>query len=262
MSSSSRVIKARDARLVPLGPVDGAPSKSSGSTGVAESVRIEGSARNEVAEALTRRAQALLAEAEASSQSILAEARERANKLIDEALAGVAKISEEARSLGYKDGLEAGRREASAEAEAILQKARDEAESIAAQAGEERQRILAGAKEDMISLTLAVVRRILRSEVLARPEAIGDMIKAALEKVRGQEEITVKVSTGDLPQVESRRGEWLADLPGTRSLEVKGEEGLGPGDFIIQTDQGYLDGRLERQVREIEEGLRSGDCQG
>lgn len=262
MSSGTRVIKAKDAQLAPLESKDRTSPDWNEPAARPDTARPGNPTRNDIAEALTRRAQALLAEAEASAQSILSEARDRANRLIDEALAGATRISEEARSIGRREGLEAGRQEALAEAEALAQRAREEARSLVEGAVSERHQILVGAKEEMVNLTMATVRRILHSEISARPEAIGDMITAALDKVRGQEEITVKVSPGDASCVEGRRGEWLSNLPGTRSLEVFAEEGLGPGDFGIQTDQGYVDGRVNRQVEEIEEGLRSGDTQG
>lgn len=215
------------------------------------------------ARAMERRAAHVLAEAEEAAARRVAEAEEAAKALLAEAEAGAEQIRTgarqaglaEGRAEGHARGLEAGRAEGDAvaaaarrESDAILAEAQTAAVSIREGALEERARLLESTKEQILELAFAMARQILRAELTLMPAAVLPMLEAALIKLKGEEEPQVRVSPEIQQLLEEHRGRLLSALPGARKISVDGDPALEPGDYMVQGAQGFIDGRLDRQM--------------
>jgi len=211
---------------------------------------------DEAVESAARRVQ----EAEAEAQTILAGASEVAERARLEAVAeGQAAGYEE----GYARGLEAGNEaaesllaEARTEADAMLAQAANEAEARRTEALSQREQWLTATQAQLLDLTFAMARQVLKTELTLRPEAMLPMLEAALAKLRGEEEPVLRVSPEVLALLDGHRGRLLAALPGARRVNVEADAGLAPGDFVLQGNQGLVDGRLDRQMQTLEAALR------
>lgn len=258
--------------------------------GLLAAVTLEEARRR--AEALEARACLILAEAEEAGQVRRAEAEQRAREILRQAEAEAealrarvqAAAFAEGRAAGYRDGVQAGRDEArglvaqarqeaeqmlaaarseaeqvvaSARAEAgqLLAAARHEAETVRRQACLEREQLLAALEPDLVRLAVGIARQILQSELALRPEAIVEMVAAALAKVRGDEHPKVRLHPEDHERVQQRRRVLLAALGSGGDVELVADPGLAPGGFILHTDQGTVDGRLEVQLGEVAAAL-------
>jgi flagellar assembly protein FliH len=213
------------------------------------------------ARAVEWRALAILEEAEETAAVRLKEAQQQAHHLLSRAGEGAVALETEARqagqAAGHEEGLRAGLQEGEARAEALLAEARQQAEQARQEALEERSLLLDASGEQLLDLAFAMARQVLKAELALRPAALVPMLEAALAKLKGEEEPLLRVSPEVLSLLEEHRGRLLAAIPGARKLEVEGDPSLGEGDFILQGAQGFVDGRVERQVQVLEEKVRT-----
>lgn len=247
MSSSPRLIKAQ--WLSPGQAPDGGAS------------RCAPPPPDDPLAAARREAEALLATAWQQAEALVAAARQEA----DAAAAAVRSVGQaEATALVAAARAEAdevrqaAREAAAAEATAIREQARSEgyaaglADGRAAAAAELAAR-LHELEPQAVALALAVARRLLRRELTADPAAVLAMVRAGLAKLRG-ERPRLRVHPAVLDGLAERRGELAGALPGA-GLEWVPDPDLAPGDFVLMGAEGLVDGRLERQLREVAAAL-------
>lgn len=227
------------------------------------------------AEATERRAAALLTEADEAAAARLADAADRVEALIAEAAREAERLREAAQTEGYAEGKKAGYEVGLAEgmaqaqedaamvieqawqdADAITAEARAAAESSTAKAQAERQQLLAQSESQVIELALAVARVILQREVTQDPRAILPAVRAALQKLKGEAEPVLRVAPAWVPFLNAQVGAIVGGLQGAPRLSVQGDPALAPGDWTVSGAGGWVDGRLEAQVRVAEERIR------
>lgn len=224
---------------------------------------------NARAAALETRAARLLAEAE----MVLHEAQAEAAVVLAAARQEAADIAAAARAkglaAGHAAGYQEGRQQAGTEAREHIAAAQAEAAAMLAAAGvrvealeqaalAERAGFLAAAEPQLVRLAVAVAARILQTELVLRPDAVVPMVTAALARLRGTLRPRVRLSPEDLPWSQERRGDLIAALGGG-DLDLVADTGLGNGDFLVESDQGTVDGRLGRQITEVCAALCPGD---
>lgn len=220
---------------------------------------------------MERRAAAVLAEAEEAAARREAEAAEQAQAALAEAEAAAEMVLAEAREQGLAEGREAGRQAglaaAMAEAGAVRATAQSDADGLLAEAQAaavsirdgalaERTRLLEASQEQMINLAFALARQVLKAELALSRTAVLPMVEAALAKLKGEEEPQVRVSPEVLAVLEEHPGRLLAAIPGARWINMEGDPGLDYGDFLIQGAQGFVDGRLDRQMQMLEADVK------
>ena len=96
-----------------------------------------------------------------------------------------------------------------------------------------------------------MAHRILRRQLLADPEAILGIVKAALDRVEAREILRVRVVPDDAGRVR----DLLAARGLPPGIEVVADPGLERGAFLIDTSRGTLDASVTTQLQEIERGL-------
>jgi flagellar biosynthesis/type III secretory pathway protein FliH len=227
------------------------------------------------AEALERRAAAILADAEAAAADKMAEAADRVEGLIAEATVEVERLFEAARTEGFAQGKQEGHEvglaeglaqahedgamvieQAWADADAITAEARSAAAASQAQSQTERQQLLANSENQLIELALAVARVVLHREVSQDPKPILSAVRAALQKLKGEAEPVLRVAPAWVPFLTAQMGAIVGGLPGAPRLSVQGDPALAPGDWTVTGSSGWVDGRLEAQVRVAEDRIR------
>jgi flagellar assembly protein FliH len=152
-----------------------------------------------------------------------------------------------ARSAGLAEGEAAGRGRAAAELQPVLQRLARSIEEI----GHLRARLRREAEADMLQLSLAIARRVLRREMAVDPDAMHGLVLGALEKLQSREICRVRVHPSHAAQLSA----WLLPLAGAGPIEVVADASREPGDVIFETARGNLDASVDSQLREIERGL-------
>lgn len=175
-----------------------------------------------------------------AADEILADARRRAEAILEAARA-------EAREL-----------ETSTRAR-VEDEARSEAAALLASAGAERRRMLGEVQGDVVVLATEIARKILRRELRLDPELVAELCAGALRQVALARAVTLRVNPGDLAAVSARSQALAAVLDDGASLKFVGDESVGRGGCVVESDMGRIDARLETQLAAIERALMADD---
>jgi flagellar assembly protein FliH len=153
----------------------------------------------------------------------------------------------EAHEAGLREGEAAGRQGAAAEVQPVIDRLARCIEEI----GGLRGRLRAEAESDLIQLSLAIARRVLRRELAIDPEALHGLVLGALEKLQGQEISRVRVHPAHVALVT----ESLRQNTASAQVEVIADPSRALGTVIFETRHGNLDASVDSQLQEIERGL-------
>jgi flagellar assembly protein FliH len=158
----------------------------------------------------------------------------------------VAARIEAARLAGFQQGEQQGFERGSQAARPYI----DKLTASVAEIGRARSVIRRDAERDLIALSLAIAKRILRRELAVDPDAVQGIVRAALDRLQSREITRVRVAPGQEEAV--RRNLAAAQAP---SVEVRPDPSLQPGDVVVETSRGNLDASIDTQLSEIERGF-------
>lgn len=153
----------------------------------------------------------------------------------------------EARAAGVGEGEGAGRTRAAAEMQPVLERLTRSIDEMAHLRAQFRRE----AEADMVKLSLAIARRVLRRELAVDPDAMHGLVLGALEKLQSQEICRVRVHPLHAGQVT----EYLRKTVTSSTIEVVPDGASEPGTVIFETNRGNLDASVDSQLQEIERGL-------
>jgi flagellar assembly protein FliH len=153
----------------------------------------------------------------------------------------------QARAAGMREGEAAGRQAAGLELQPVIARLARSIEELATM----RPRLRREAEADVVKLSLAVARRVLRRELAVDPDALHGLVVAALEKLQSQEISRVKVHPSHAALVTA----CLQQAISGAAVEVIPHASFEPGAIIFETQRGNLDASVDSQLQEIERGL-------
>lgn len=167
-----------------------------------------------------------LAELRAATE-LLQSARERAERIREEA----EQAYRERYEAGYRDGIEAGKME---HAEKMMETVLASVEFI----------------EKIEGTVVDVVNQSIRKIVgeMDDEERIQKLVRTALNTVRGQQQVTVRVSPADEPAV----SESLAAMTSSSYVRVLPDVRLAQGGCVLESELGVVDATLETQLKALE----------
>ncbi len=202
----------------------------------------------------------VMAATDEEAAAIVADAREKAAAVLAAAGEEAARLRKEAYDEGFRQGLAAG--EASGEAAGLarargaVEDAAAEAERIVALARQQAAAALAAAERQVVELALAVAGKIMAREAAGDPAQVLPLVKAALNRVQEEEQVTVRVHPGCYEQVLAARPELQAVLSSAAALAVVADATLQAGDCIVETPYGTVDARVDTQLALVKAALR------
>ena len=153
----------------------------------------------------------------------------------------------EAHAAGLREGEAAGRAKGQAEVQPVIERLARSIEEI----GGLRGRLRAEAEADLVQLSVAIARRVLRREIAIDPEALHGLILGALAKLAGQEITRVRVHPSHAVAVTT----CLRQNLNAEKIEVIADPSREVGAILFETPRGNLDAGVESQLQEIERGL-------
>jgi flagellar assembly protein FliH len=115
------------------------------------------------------------------------------------------------------------------------------------------ERLAEQARSDSIELRLLVARRILEREVTTNLESLFALVKTALRRIGESRITTVRLSPSDFQRVKTAPDDALSLGP----VALKADEALEPGDVMVDTEHGTVDGRLGTRLVEIARALEA-----
>jgi flagellar assembly protein FliH len=153
----------------------------------------------------------------------------------------------DARAAGLREGEAAARVRATAEVQPVIEKLTRSIEDMV----QIRVRLRKQAEGDVIKLSLAIARRVLRRELAIDADAMRGLVIAALEKLQAQEICRVRVNPSQTAAITA----CLRQTASNAKVEVIPDSSLQPGGVVFETNQGNLDASVDSQLQEIERGL-------
>ena len=146
---------------------------------------------------------------------------------------------------GYKEGERAGRGQAERVTGSTIQRYE---RSIQHLAGAERV-LMQALETETVRLSLQIARRIIQREAATDPSLVAVLVSVALKRMTGHHGIEVRVSNHDFQHVHDV-------FSSTNSaVAVIEDASLERGDFILDTDQTHLDGRIGSQIDAVSRAL-------
>lgn len=152
----------------------------------------------------------------------------------------------------YEEGLREGIARASTEAEASLNRQRDLIAHALRDFFHERDAYFHHVESEVVSLTLAIVRKILRRESQVDPLLLSALVRVALEKLAVSQTVRLRVHPSQIAAWRDYFSQQ-ADLP--IAPELLGDAALDQDQCRLETELGATDLSLETQLKEIEQGL-------
>ncbi|MBC7187196.1 MAG: hypothetical protein H5U38_09200 [Calditrichaeota bacterium] len=148
---------------------------------------------------------------------------------------------------GFADGKKAGEENARKEVGSLLQQLR----TLVNQVAEHQQRLVREAEPVLVKIVMAVAQRVLKRELNGNSQYIEAMVREALKYVHDSTRVVVHVHPDDAVVLRQRVNDLAASVDGLELLELKEDPRLARGGFVVETDLGTIDARLEAQLNEI-----------
>jgi len=165
-------------------------------------------------------------------------------------------ITEAALLAREKQGFEIGFREGTAkglaEREADAQKQRDAMAEALRQFALQCSDYFRRVEAEVVSLALAIARKILRREAQLDPLLLTGLVRVALEKSAASQNVRMRVHPS---QIETWRAFFAREPNLQVAPELSGDNALDPNRCQIGTELGVTELSLEGQLKEIEQGL-------
>ena len=156
---------------------------------------------------------------------------------------------ETARREGLVRGEEQGRAAAIADWAPRLTALAAALEQTLATVRAERERIAAEMTETIPQVALELARKVVERELVSGEDPVRAAIEPVTRRLAQTGSAAVRVAPDVAAAFEAWRGE--PDSPtGMAALTVRADESLRRGEWIIETDGGFLDGRLATKFEE------------
>jgi len=119
-----------------------------------------------------------------------------------------------------------------------------------------RETLYEQSHQEMVSLVMAICRKILHRELSLDPAVIGSTLREALRQALQAEEHHVHLHPDDLAEAERLRPELMRSIRGIQHLAMHPDGQIARGGCRVESTKGEVDATLEGQLAVIEEALR------
>ncbi|MBZ5503617.1 MAG: hypothetical protein LAN59_15520 [Acidobacteriia bacterium] len=154
----------------------------------------------------------------------------------------------QAREEGFREGLARGR----AEAETATGQQREAIAEAVRAFGREREIYFHHVEAEVVTLALAVARKILRREAQVDPLLLTGLVRVALEKIAVSKNVRLRVHPS---QISAWQDHFSQNAGLTLIPELSGDAGLEQNQCKLETELGCTELNVETQLKEIEQGL-------
>ena len=215
-------------------------------------------------ESLEEEAQQIIDEmirlANSEAENIRAQAKVDAQSLLDETAIQAAELREKAKSEGYEAGYQQGEQEAQTAVRAQMAEefaqAVAKAEQIIDTAKAEGLEMIFAAERQMIELVISIAGKVLAREFEENPFAVLPIVKAALAKVKDQDEFTIRVHPEDFEVLLQAKRELEMMVGREQGVNITVDRTLGKGGCVVDTPYGSVDARLDTQMENVKKALQ------
>lgn len=191
-------------------------------------------------------------EAEVEAEQILDDARAEVDRITEEAKRQAEEILAEAKRNAYGEGREEGFKEGQEEVTRLVERLH----AMLNAASDKRQELLNNTEKQIVDLVLLISRKVVKVISESEKKVVIENVKQALEKVKGETEITIKVNTQDLNLTTRHNKQFIGAVESLKQVTIEEDNRVDPGGCIIETSFGDIDARIQTQLDIIEERIR------
>ncbi len=202
--------------------------------------RIRGEVAGSVMEA------SLLGVARGEAVSLLEAARAEAEAILAEARRLGQEERQDAFLQGYQEGYAAGKKET----EAFLGQARELWEAAA----RERESWYTGVQGEIFELVTAIAGKVIAGELTTRPEALVDLVSAAVRELGETKRVTVSLAPPAARKLAKYEHRLRSRFPALDSLEIMEDASLGEG-CLVESGDALVDATVDGQLGTIRTAL-------
>lgn len=170
------------------------------------------------------------------------EASQQAKQIIDDALKEAEQIREIEKKKGFDAGYEQGLRQVA---------------EVLVRFKQEKERVLSEIEPQVVMLVRKIAEKIIGKELELNNETIVNIVKQALQPVKQQKEIIIRVNPQDVEILEKNKAGIIDVLARTNDISIKPDDSVVSGGCIVETEIGTIDARLDTQLRVLEQVLVS-----
>jgi flagellar assembly protein FliH len=152
-----------------------------------------------------------------------------------------AHVEKQAFEQGYQEGERIGKQMGEKMVETVVRRYDKTIVEIA----QAHKNLIEQMEEQTVRLAVEISRKVIQRELTVDPDLITAVAAVALKRVQGHQALTLRVSRYDCERIRKA----IADVnPG---VVVKDDVTLERGDFVVETAQTHLDGRISSQVETL-----------
>lgn len=202
----------------------------------------------------------LLDKAQQKAEAIISDAKNEAANRLQEADAGCEQIKQQAYQAGWEqghaEGIIQGKNQAMAEMKASIDDAACKARSLLEMTHSETRELLTNVEAQIIEIAFGITRKILQREIEENPLTVLPIVRAALDKVRDQENITIRVNPSDYELMLQAKNDLQQMVGGEKSLTIAPDTTISAGGCMIDTLGGTVDATIDNQLLIIKDTLQ------
>jgi flagellar assembly protein FliH len=150
-------------------------------------------------------------------------------------------VEKQAFEQGYAEGERIGKQMGEKMVETVVKRY----DNAITQLAETHKSLVESMEEQTVRLALEIARKIVQRELTMDPDIVAALASVALKRVSSHQSITLRVSRQDFGRVR------VVIANANPAVTVKDDATLERGDFVIDTAQTHLDGRVASQVDTI-----------
>jgi flagellar assembly protein FliH len=154
-------------------------------------------------------------------------------------------VEKQAFEQGYAEGERIGKQMGEAMIETICKRYEKGLVDLAAS----HKQMIAQMEEHTVRMALEIARKIVQRELAMDPDLVTTLATVALKRLSGHQSIVLRISRHDFDKVRT----VIASL--NAAVKVSEDPALERGDFVIETGQTHLDGRLSSQLDAMSRAL-------
>ena len=150
-------------------------------------------------------------------------------------------VEKQAFEQGYQEGERIGKQMGEKMVETVVKRY----ENGIAQLAEAHKNLVEQMEEHTVRLAPEISRKIVQRELTMDQDLVAALAAVTLKRVQGHQSITLRVSRPDFERVRNA----IAQV--NPAVSVKDDATLERGDFVVDTGQTHMDGRVASQVDAI-----------
>jgi len=121
-------------------------------------------------------------------------------------------------------------------------------------ATELHMQLQAECEQQVLDLAIAIARKVLMQEIQAGHYEIGPIVKEALQHAPSRKNVVVHMNLYDWANCQMAKD---AQSQGKTEIRYVADEGVRPGECIIETSEGFVESTVESQLNNIAEAMKS-----